>query len=101
MYDSFPSELLLATAKSYRLNSMWIYICNWPGPVTDFALKLLCFEHPQPAESCCCLPWEYDPVTQFLLGSKAAQKMERKKMKIQFQTQQVLPCTWKKSESAG
>lgn len=95
MAISKPLEPLLAAAKSYRLNSIWTHTCNWPGSVTDFALTLLCFEHPQFAESCCCLPWEYDPVTQILLWSKVAQKMERKKMKILFQTQQVLPCTWK------
>lgn len=75
-----PLELLLAAVKSYRLNSVCTHICNWPGSVTDFALKLY-FEYPQSAESCCCLPWEYDPVTQILLWSKVAMKMETKKEK--------------------
>lgn len=82
-----PLELLMATAKSYRLNSIWTHICKWPRPVTDFALKLLYFEHPQSAEICCCFPWEYDPVIQLLLWNKVvfffsiSQKMERKILK--------------------
>lgn len=66
-----PLELLLVTTKSCRLNSIWTHICNWSELVTDIALKLLCFEHPQSAETCCCcFPWEYEPVIQLLLWSK-------------------------------
>lgn len=66
IYVNKHMELLLATVQSYRLNSIWTHMCKWPGPATDFALKL-CFEHPQSSESHCCFPWERDPLIQLLL----------------------------------
>lgn len=74
-------ELLLATIKPYRLNSIWTCTQYWPGSNTGLADKLLCFEHPQVCWELLLLPigvWPCHPTPAMKQGSSEDGEKKKK-----------------------